>query len=114
MMIDSSRLVNCKISELMSNELVSSNARSRLCCVCSGVMKFLEGFVSSSVSREIDRRVRDTYASKFPHSCAIRSSSSNTPVLGCLSLEIPRSVSRIGVSSVTILVNPIWGMLRSI
>jgi hypothetical protein len=41
-MIESSRLVNARISEFMSKAPESSKVMSRLCCVCSGVMKLLE------------------------------------------------------------------------
>jgi hypothetical protein len=41
MMIESSRLVNARISELASNAPESSNVMSRLCCVWSGVIKLL-------------------------------------------------------------------------
>lgn len=40
-MIESSKLVNARISELTLKASASSNVMSRLCCVCKGVMKFL-------------------------------------------------------------------------
>ena len=40
-MIESSRFVKARISELMSKAPESSKVRSRLCCVCNGVMKLL-------------------------------------------------------------------------